>query len=112
MKAKVKLPPGFKVIAGGGGDAVEWKKSGQIVTGVVVEVKTIERKKVRKGEDPTFRMLRVQTKEGVVSIYEKAALKGLFDAAKKGRAVHITYEGKGKAKKGQSAPYLFTAAMK
>lgn len=106
-----QLPKGFKAISGGGGNSVEWKK-GKIVQGVVVEVKTIDKKNPKKGENSTMRLMRIQTKEGDVTVWEKSALQGLFDAAKKGKAVYIEHVGMGKAKKGQSAPNLFIAGMK
>jgi len=113
MKAKVspQLPKGFTAVTGGGGNSVEWKK-GVIVTGTVIEVKTIDKKNPKKGEDPTTRLMRVNTKEGERGVWEKAALRGLFDAAKKGKTVYIEHIGMGKAKKGQSAPNLFVAGIK
>lgn len=113
MKKSVspQLPKGFKAISGGGGNAVEWKK-GMIVTGVVVEIKTIQKKNPKKGEDPTTRIMIVKTKDGDRGVWEKAALHGLFDAAKKGKQVYIEHLGMGKAKKGQSAPNLFNAGIK
>lgn len=108
---KAALPKGFTAISGMGGEAVEWKK-GVIVTGVVNGIKTIQKKKPKKGEKPTTRLMLVQTEKGEVGVWEKAALSGLFDKAKKGSAVFIRHEGMGKAKPGQSKPHLFTAAMK
>lgn len=113
MKAKVQpqLPKGFKAIASGGGDSVEWKK-GMVVEGNVLEIKELERKNPKKGEDPTMRLMRIKTKTGEVSVWEKAGLKGLFAVAKKGKAVYIEHLGMGKAKKGQSAPHLFMTGMR
>lgn len=113
MKTKntVKLPAGFKPITSGGGNSVEWKK-GLIVTGNVLEIKTIDKKNPKKGEEPTTRLMRVQTKDGEVTVWEKSALRALFDAAKKGKAVYIEHVGMGKAKKGQSAPNLFRCGLK
>jgi len=114
MKKNVhpQLPKGFKPISGGGGNSVEWKK-GLVVTGNVLEIKVIEKKgPLRKGEDPTTRLMRVKTKDGEVTVWEKSALRGLFDSAKKGKLVYIEHIGMGKAKKGQSAPNLFIAGMK
>lgn len=110
--ATVQLPKGFKPITGGGGDSVDWTKT-PIVQGNVIEVKTIEKKNPKKGEDPTTRLMRIKTKEGAeVTVWEKAALKGLFEVAKKGKAVFIQHLGMGVAKKGQSAPHLFAAGIK
>lgn len=114
MKKSVapQLPKGFKAISGGGGNSVEWKK-GLVITGNVVEVKTIEKKgPLKKGEDPTTRLMVIKTKTGDVTVWEKSALRALFDAAKKGKAVYIEHIGMGKAKKGQSAPNLFIAGIK
>lgn len=113
MKAKVapQLPKGFKAITGGGGDSVDWKKT-KIVTGVVLEIKEIEKKNPKKGENPTMRLMRIKTKDGEVSVWEKAGIKALFDVAKKGKHVHIQHVGMAKAKKGQSPANLFIAGMK
>jgi hypothetical protein len=113
MKAKVapQLPKGFTAVTGGGGNSVEWKK-GVVVTGVVLEVKDIQKKDPKKGEKPTTRIMRVKTKDGEVGVWEKAALAGLFDKARKGKIVYIEHIGMGKAKKGQSAPNLFVAGIK
>lgn len=114
MKKSVspQLPKGFKPISGGNnGTSVEWKK-GVVVTGNVLEVKTIDKKNPKKGEDPTTRLMRVKTKDGEVTVWEKSALRSLFDTAKKGKVVYIEHIGMGKAKKGQSAPNLFIAGIK
>ena len=113
-KMKASLPKGFKAITGGGGDAIEWKKAGQIVHGVVIEVKTVARKVFKKGEDPNFRILRIKEKGTgkEVGVFEKAALRGLFDAAKKGREVYIEFLGMGKKVGKKSPPYLFNAGIK
>lgn len=108
---KVSLPAGFTAISGAGGDSVVWKK-GVVVTGVVTNIKTIQKKKPKKGEKPTTRLMLVETSKGEVGVWEKAALTALFDKAKKGVSVFIRHEGMGKAKAGQSKPHLFTAAMK
>jgi hypothetical protein len=110
-KVSPQLPKGFTAITSGGGNSVEWKK-GMVVTGNVLEVKTIDKKNPKKGEDPTTRLMRIKTKDGEVTVWEKSALRGLFDAAKKGKAVYIEHVGMGKAKKGQSAPNLFIAGIK
>lgn len=111
MTTKIKLPAGFTAVSGMGGDSVEWKK-GKIVTGNVLEVKTIDRKNAKKGEKKTTRLMRVATKDGDVTVWEKAALSGLFDKARKGKAVYIQHLGMGKAKKGQSAPHTFVSGIK
>lgn len=110
--AAVQLPKGFKPITGGGGDSVDWDKT-PIVQGNVIEIKTIQKKNPKKGEDPTTRLMRIKTKEGAeVAVWEKAGLKALFEVAKKGKAVFIQHLGMGTAKKGQSAPHLFAAGIK
>lgn len=106
------MPKGFVAISGGSGDSVDWKK-GKVVTGVVKEIKTITIPAKKKGEKPKdTRLMRVETKEGDVTVWEKAALTGLFDKAKRGKQVYIEHLGMGKAKPGQSKPNLFLAAMK
>lgn len=109
-KVQPQLPKGFTAITGGG-NSVDWKK-GVVVTGVVLEIKEIQKKNPKKGEKPTTRLMRVKTKDGESGVWEKAALSGLFDKAKKGKVVYIEHIGMGKAKKGQSAPHLFVAGMK
>lgn len=110
-KTGAKLPAGFKQITGGGGDSVDWKKQ-KIVTGVVLEIKEIDKKNPKKGENPTMRLMRIATKDGDVTVWEKSGIKALFDAAKKGKHVFIQHIGMAKAKKGQSAANLFVAGMK
>jgi hypothetical protein len=111
-KVAPQLPKGFKAVTSGGGNSVEWKP-GMIVTGNVVEIKTIDKKNPKKGEEPTTRLMRIKTSDGAeVTVWEKAALRGLFDIAKKGKAVFIQHVGMGKAKKGQSAPNLFVTGIK
>lgn len=110
-RIKIELPAGFKAITGMGGVPVEWKK-GVVVEGKVLEIKTITKKKVRKGEKPTTRLMNVKTADGDKTVWEKAALTALFDAAKKGNTVYIQHLGMGIAKKGQSAPHLFVAGLK
>lgn len=111
QRIPVILPKGFKAITGGAGDSVDWKK-GVIVTGKVIELKTIEKKNPKKGENPTARLMRVATKDGEKTVWEKAALTGLFNTVKKGQTVYIEHIGMGTAKKGQSAPHLFVAGVK
>lgn len=108
---KTKLPAGFAIIVSGSGDSVEWKK-GMVITGVVLEIKTIDRKEVKKGEKKTTRLMRIETKDGEKTVWEKAALSNLFNKAKRGKVVYIQHQGMGKAKKGQSAPHLFVAGIK
>lgn len=112
--SNIKLPAGFKAIAGGGGDSIKWKK-GLVVTGNVLEIKTVQVRDLsskKAGATKDARLMRINTKDGEVTIWEKAALHGLFESAKKGKVVWIRHEGFGKAKPGQSKPNLFTAAMK
>ena len=111
QRIPVILPKGFKAITGGFGDAIDWKE-GVVVTGPVLEIKTITKKNPKKGEAPTTRLLRVKTKDGEKTVWEKATLRGLFDSVKKGQVVYIEHVGMGVAKKGQSAPHLFVAGIK
>jgi len=110
--ATVTLPKGFKPITGGGGDSVDWTVT-KVVEGNVIEVKTIDKKNPKKGENPTMRLMRIKTKAGAeVTVWEKAGLKGLFEVAKKGKAVYIQHIGMATAKKGQSAANLFATGIK
>jgi hypothetical protein len=109
--SNIKLPAGFKAISGTG-DSVTWKK-GLVVTGVVLNVKTVKTKQLDdSGKQKEARLMLIETKDGEAAIWEKAGLTHLFDVVKKGQAVYIKHDGFAKAKPGQSPANMFTCAVK
>jgi hypothetical protein len=113
-KAKAKrgnaVPKGYKAI---GGFAQRWDvKKVRELRGEWGKVRKVTQKATRKGEkDRIVRVTDVTTDHGTYALWESAGLRALFDAAKAGDNVYIRFDGMGRAKRGQSAPKLYTVAI-
>ena len=103
-----RLPPGFKPLQSGG---VPWDM--EVMPELVGEwkgVRTIEVKRGRKMEEQ--RLATVLTDDGrLITVWESAMLRTLFDEAEEGDRVAIVYQGLGKAKPGQNPPKLFEVGI-
>lgn len=104
-----KLPPGFKVVAQKGFGTVHDFEAQKVLTGKVLEVRDIPKGgKIKKDT----RIMTVQTSDGLRSVWEKAALRELFDTVKKGKEIYIRHDGTKKIPGQKSPMNLFTVAMK
>lgn len=113
--SKVQLPAGFKAISAGG-DSWKPNEVGASITGVLHSVKSVHFDEEKKGkkvvqEARDVNVYTIRTKDGDVQVWQSAGLKALTEV-KKGRQVYIRYDGMGTAKKGRSAPRLYTVATK
>lgn len=88
---KVALPKGFTAITGGG-NSWDFKKQ-KTLQGVLKKIEGPFKSKQYK--DKEFRVARIETKDGEVSVFERAGTRALFDL-KKGSKVFIGYVGKKK----------------
>jgi uncharacterized protein YdeI (YjbR/CyaY-like superfamily) len=101
--AGVKPPKGMTIQNSGDFAPVhEFKKKGEIFEGVVKSVKDVEKGgNIRKAT----RTCEVITKDGIFSLWEKTALKGMFDQATKKKNLKIWIHFKGMKKvKGRKQP--------
>lgn len=104
------IPEGFTMPASAQVPNWDFDKK-KILQGVIVNVKTITKKKPRKGESKTTRLMIVREEGGnLLQVWESAALHGLFDETKKGYAVWIRFDGLGEKIKGRMPMKLFTTA--
>lgn len=103
-----RLPPGFKPLQSGG---VAWDMEAMPeLVGEWKGVRTIEVKRGRKMEEQ--RLATVLTDDGrLITVWESAMLRELFDTAEEGDRVAIVYLGLGKAKPGQNPPKLFEVGI-
>lgn len=86
--SNIKLPKGFKAINNGGGDAWDFKKM-KTLEGVMGSVREFD-SKFKKGEKQ--RAATITTKNGDITVFERAGLRQLFDV-KKGKRVYLAYTG-------------------
>jgi len=103
-----RLPPGFKPLQSGG---VAWDMEAMPeLVGEWKGVRTIEVKRGRKMEEQ--RLATVLTDDDrLITVWESAMLRDLFDTAEEGDRVAIIYHGLGKAKPGQNPPKLFEVGI-
>ena len=104
-----QLPSGFDAIAG---FAPSWQYGEEpLIVGKIVGFGEVEqtRKKGKKLETVEVRICTIEKKDGggMVTVWESATLKPLFDDFAEGETVAIAYQGLGVAKAGQNAPKLF-----
>lgn len=96
------LPQGFRQVSSGNFPAVWNHKANPTLQGVVQEIKTVATKIGRKAQET--RLMVIADSDGVLqSVWESAALTGLFDEAKKGDTVYIQFTGPIKIK-GRTQP--------
>ena len=83
----------------------------KVLQGEIVQVKIITKKKPRKGEAKTTRLMvvREDETEKLLQVWESAALHGLFDETKKGNTVYFRFDGLGEKVKGRLPMKLFTS---
>ena len=103
-----RLPAGFKPLQSGG---VPWDMEAMpVLVGEWKGVRTIEVKRGRKMEEQ--RLATVLTDDDrLITVWESAMLRDLFDTAEEGDRVAIIYHGLGKAKPGQNPPKLFEVGI-
>lgn len=108
---KASMPKGFRQISGGNFPPVHDFKKVAILEGVVQEIKTIATKIGRKAQDT--RLMVIADTDGVLtSVWESAALGGLFDEVKKGDTVHIQFTGMVEVKGREQKMKGFIAGIK
>lgn len=74
---------------------------------------TVIRGKGRNAREETQRTCIVERKDGtVVTVWESATLRGLFDECEEGEQIAIAFQGLGVAKPGQNPPKLFAVGYK
>lgn len=106
----VKLPPGFRQVSSGNFPPIWNFKAQPVLQGTVHEIKTVATKIGRKAQDT--RLMVIADADGVLtSVWESAALSGLFDEAQKGDKVHIQFTGMIKIKGRQQPMKGFTAGI-
>jgi hypothetical protein len=108
------LPSGYKVI----GRAPNWDPEKlEVIEGERGETKEVVfNEGVKKGpenqRERTVRTFIVQDEtHGALNVWESGMLRDLFDQTEAGDKVRIEFNGYGTAKKGQSAPKLFTCGV-
>lgn len=104
-KRATQLPKGFEPITGFGRS---WPdddtKAGALIRGVMTDFDEFE---TGKGKNKrTVQTVKVETDDGLLTLYESSGLRVLFDY-EEGTEIAVIYDGKGKAKRGQSAPRLY-----
>jgi hypothetical protein len=104
-----EMPEGFVMPAGAQVPNWDYEKQ-KVLRGVIVQIKTITKKKPRKGEKPKTRLMviRENDTEKLYQVWESAGNVGLFDEAKQGAEVFIRYDGLGAKVKGKNQMRLFT----
>lgn len=108
---KVNLPAGFRQVNSGNFPPNHDFKKNPILQGEVTEIKTVAVKIGRKPKDT--RLMIIADENGVLtSVWESAALEGLFEEAKKGDEVYIQFTGMITIKGRQQPMKGFVAAVK
>lgn len=107
----VQLPSGFKQVSSGNFPPNHDFKKNPILQGEVQDIKTVAVKIGRKPKDT--RLMIVSDDDGVLSsVWESAALEGLFEAAKKGDEIFIQFTGMIAIKGRQQPMKGFVAGIK
>jgi len=103
-----RLRPGFKPLQSGG---VPWDM--EAMPELIGEWKGVRTVPVKRGRNmDEQRLATVLTDdERLITIWESAMLRELFDTAQEGDRVAIVYLGLGKAKPGQNPPKLFEVGI-
>ena len=111
-KVVQEIPEGFVMPATAQVPNWDFEKR-QLLQGTIINIKLITKKKVRKGEKKTTRLIHVREDGGnLLQVWESAALTGLFDEAKKGAEVFIRFDGHGPKVKGRMPMKLFATAYR
>ena len=104
------IPEGFTMPASAQVPNWDYEKK-KVLQGDLVSVKVITKKKPRKGESKTTRLMIVREESGnLLQVWESASLHGLFDEVKKGNSLYIRFDGYGEKIKGRMPMKMFTAA--
>lgn len=106
--AHAVLPEGFQAI---GGFAQSWEYEKEpLLVGTITGFREVTVKRGRK-EEPV-NTCTIEREDGtLVTVWESATLRGLFEQCEEGQMVAIAYQGIGKAKKGQNPPKLFAVGV-
>lgn len=104
-KRATQLPKGYEAITGFGRNwPDEDTKSGDMIRGLMTEFDEFE---TGKGKNKrTVQTVKVETDDGLLTLYESSGLRVLFEY-EEGTEIAVIYDGKGKAKTGQSPPRLY-----
>lgn len=115
VKAKAKvsttqLPKGYESI---GGFGKSWPNEdtevGELLEGTIIEFDEVDVKRGKRTD--TVQTLKLETVDGVFTIWESSGTRALFEY-EEGTKVAIIFDGYGKAKRGQNAPKLFRIGVK
>lgn len=100
-----QLPKGFEAITGfGRAWPDEHTKKGDMIRGVMTEFDEFD---TGKGKNKrTVRTVKVETDDGLLTLYESSGLRALFEY-EEGTEIAVIFDGMGKAKPGQNAPRLY-----
>lgn len=110
-KVQHDIPEGFVMPAGA--QVPNWNFEKQkILKGTVVNIKMVKTPKNKNRKITRLMVIREDGTEKLLQFWESAALVGLFDEAKPGFAVYLSYEGLAEKKKGQNPMKLFHTAYK
>lgn len=102
----VKLPAGFKIVAGNGfAKSFFFEKPGDEIQGTVKEVRDI------KYEGKKRKIMTLENEKGVFSIWDSAQLTPLMENVEEGTEVYIRFDGVKKLK-GKKTLREFTTAVK
>lgn len=102
------LPAGYKVVS----RAPNWDVDKHpVVEGERGEAKSVTMKEGTKDEYTVRTFILQDEEQGAVTIWESTGLRDLFDQSEEGDTVRIEFLGYGIAKKGQSAPKLFSCGV-
>ena len=105
-KAKVtQLPKGFEPITGFGmGWPNDDTKKGDMIRGVMTDFDEFD---TGKGKNKrTVQTVKVETDDGLLTLYESSGLRVLFEY-EEGTEIAVIFDGMGRAKRGQNAPRLY-----
>lgn len=106
-KISVAIPEGFQMPASAQVPNWDYEKQ-KVLQGDAVSMRVIKKKKPRKGEAPTTRLLTVRDEDGNLhQVWESAGLRGLFDEVLQGGEVFIRYDGLGAKQKGKNQMKVF-----
>lgn len=101
----VKLPAGFKIVAGNGfAKSFFFEKVGDTIQGVVKEVRKLK----YKGDARL--VMTLENDDGIFSIWDSAQLKPLMENVEEGTEVYIRFDGIKKLK-GKKTMREFTTAV-
>lgn len=103
---QVKLPKGFKIVAGNGfAKTFFFESPGDEIQGEVKEVRDLTYSKKQR------KIMTIENSDGIFSIWDSAQLLPLMESVEEGDEVYIRFDGMKKLK-GKKQMRLFTTAVK